>query len=155
MVNIRPNCSAQDTSPLITTLLVAIKIIADCVPDIHASINNFPLLQYFNQVQVNKFCFAEFQQFSGGCRRGRDLKLILSCVDLFYNRNLAMPISTMQARAHLVLTSGNFQWRSQQNANVLFCVFRTSLRILPDMLAALLVVCSIETIKKATTHPLF
>ena len=36
-----------------------------------------------------------------------------------------------------------------------FCVVRTSLRILPDMLAALLVVCSIETIKKATTHPLF
>ena len=33
------------------------------------------------------------------------------------------------------------------NANVFFfCVFRTSLRILLDMLAALLVVCAIETI---------
>ena len=54
-----------------------------------------------------------FCRFSGGCRRGRDLKLILSCVDLCYNRNLAMPFSTMQAMAHLVLTSGNFQWRSR------------------------------------------
>ena len=33
-----------------------------------------------------------------------------------------------------------------ENANVFFCVFRTPLRIYSDMLAMLLVVCSIKTI---------